>query len=142
MFEFLDLLLERLPPQWGVVLSTRTEPPLALARLRAHDELAEFRERDLRFDLDEVRALLPQLPAHVDPGSTSRRLLERTQGWAVGLRLAVNSLAASPADAAIDRRRPASATAAATATSSTTCSPRCWTPCRPSCAPSCCAARC
>ena len=105
VFEFLDLLLERLPPQWGVVLSTRTEPPLALARLRAHDELAEFRERDLRFDLDEVRALLPQLPAHVDPASTSRRLLERTQGWAVGLRLAVNSLAASPADAAIDRRQ-------------------------------------
>jgi LuxR family maltose regulon positive regulatory protein len=105
VFEFLDLLLERLPPQWGVVLSTRTEPPLALARLRAHDELAEFRERDLRFGLEEVRALLPQLPAHVDPASTSRRLLERTHGWAVGLRLAVNSLAAIPADATIDRRQ-------------------------------------
>ena len=105
VFEFLDLLLERLPPQWGVVLSTRTEPPLALPRLRAHDELAEFRERDLRFGLEEVRALLPQLPAHVDPASTSRRLLERTQGWAVGLRLAVNSLATIPADASIDRRQ-------------------------------------
>ena len=105
VFEFLDLLLERLPPQWGVIVSTRTEPPLALARLRAHDELAEFRERDLRFDLDEVRALLPQLPAHIDPAATSRRLLERTQGWAVGLRLAVNSLATSPAEAAADRRQ-------------------------------------
>ncbi|MCE9661448.1 MAG: LuxR C-terminal-related transcriptional regulator [Burkholderiales bacterium] len=105
VFEFLDHLLERLPPQWGVVLSTRTEPPLALARLRAHDELAEFRERDLRFGLAEVRALLPELPAHVDPASTSRRLLERTQGWAVGLRLAVNSLAASPAEAGVDRRQ-------------------------------------
>ena len=105
VFEFLDHLLERLPPQWGVMLSTRTEPPLALARLRAHDELAEFRERDLRFGLDEVRALLPALPAHVDPASTSRRLLERTQGWAVGLRLAVNSLAASPGEAGSDRRQ-------------------------------------
>ena len=105
VFEFLDLLLERLPPKWGVVLSTRTEPPLALPRLRAHDDLAEFRERDLRFDLDEVQALLPQLPAHVDLALTSRRLLERTHGWAVGLRLAVNSLAASPTGAGIDRRQ-------------------------------------
>jgi ATP/maltotriose-dependent transcriptional regulator MalT len=99
----------------GRGLSTRTEPPLALARLRAHDELAEFRERDLRFDLDEVRALLPQLPGARRPAATSRRLLERTQGWAVGLRLAVNSLAASPADAAPTAARPASPTAAATA---------------------------
>ena len=113
VFEFLDQLLERLPPQWGVIVSTRTEPPLALARLRAHDELAEFRERDLRFDLDEVRALLPALPAHVDPASTSRRLLERTQGWAVGLRLAVNSLAASPPDAVGDRRQAGVADASA-----------------------------
>ena len=105
VFEFLDLLLERLPPQWGVVLSTRTEPPLALARLRAHDELAEFRERDLRFDLDEVRALLAPLPAHVATAATSQRLLERTQGWAVGLRLAVNGLAASPAEPASARRQ-------------------------------------
>ncbi len=105
VFEFLDQLLERLPPKWGVIVSTRSDPPLALARLRGHDELAEFRERDLRFGLDEVRALLPELPAHVDPALTSRRLLERTQGWAVGLRLAVNSLAASPADAPADRRQ-------------------------------------
>ena len=105
VFEFLDLLLERLPPQWGVVLSTRTEPPLALARLRAHDELAEFRERDLRFDLAEVQALLAQSSANVDAAATSRRLLERTQGWAVGLRLAVNSLAAGPGEGALDRRQ-------------------------------------
>jgi LuxR family maltose regulon positive regulatory protein len=106
VFDFLDQLLERLPPQWGIVLSTRADPPLALARLRAHDELAEFRERDLRFALDEVRALLPELPADVDAATTSRRLLDRTQGWAVGLRLAVNSLAAGPREAhAIDRGR-------------------------------------
>ncbi|MGZ5239616.1 MAG: LuxR C-terminal-related transcriptional regulator [Caldimonas sp.] len=96
VFEFLDQLLERLPPHWGVIVSTRSDPPLALARLRAHDELAEFREHDLRFALDEVRALLPELPPGVDAVATSQRLLERTHGWAVGLRLAVNSLATRP----------------------------------------------
>ena len=94
VFEFLDLLLERLPPHWGVVLASRTDPPLAsLARLRAHGELAEFRQRELRFTLDDVRALLPAGgAAPLDRESTSQRLYQRTHGWAVGLRLAVNGI--------------------------------------------------
>jgi len=94
VFEFLDLLLERLPPHWGVVVSSRTDPPLAsLARLRAHGELAEFRQRDLRFTLDEVRALLPAGDdSSLDAEATSARLYQRTHGWAVGLRLAVNGI--------------------------------------------------
>ncbi len=70
VFEFLDLLLERLPPHWGIVVASRTDPPLAsLARLRAHGELAEFRQRDLRFTLDEVRALLPAADGERRPRS-------------------------------------------------------------------------
>ena len=95
VFEFLDLLLERLPPQWGVIVASRTDPPLAsLARLRAHGELAEFRQRELRFTLDEVRALLPPGDdgAALDHEATSQRLYQRTHGWAVGLRLAVNGI--------------------------------------------------
>ncbi len=94
VFEFLDLLLERLPSHWGVVVASRTEPPLAsLARLRAHGELAEFRQGELGFTLDEVRSLVPDDAAvGSDPEATSRRLLERTHGWAVGLRLALNGL--------------------------------------------------
>ena len=95
VFEFLDLLLERLPPQWGVIVSSRTDPPLtSLARLRAHGELAEFRQRELRFTLDEVRALLPpgDESAALDHEATSQRLYQRTHGWAVGLRLAVNGI--------------------------------------------------
>jgi len=95
VFEFLDLLLERLPPQWGVIVASRTDPPLAsLARLRAHGELAEFRQRELRFTLDEVRALLPpgDNGAALDHEATSERLYQRTHGWAVGLRLAVNGI--------------------------------------------------
>jgi LuxR family maltose regulon positive regulatory protein len=97
VFDFLDVLLERLPPQWGFVVASRADPPLAsLARLRAHDELAEFRERELRFTLDEVRALLPGSDAAggADREATSQRLVARTHGWAVGLRLAINGLAA------------------------------------------------
>jgi LuxR family maltose regulon positive regulatory protein len=94
VFEFLDLLLERLPAHWGVVLASRTDPPLAsLARLRAHGELAEFRQRELRFTLDDVRALLPaDGAAPLDREATSQRLYQRTHGWAVGLRLAVNGI--------------------------------------------------
>ena len=97
VFEFLDLLLERLPPHWGVIVSSRTDPPLAsLARLRAHGELAEFRQRELRFTLDEVRTLLPagEGDPSLDADATSQRLYQRTHGWAVGLRLAVNGIRA------------------------------------------------
>jgi LuxR family maltose regulon positive regulatory protein len=90
-FEFLDLLLPGLPPNWVLVLAGREMPPLALARLRVQGELAEFRESDLQFDAGEVGALL-----QATPGAASRvapqQLLARTQGWAVGLRLALNTL--------------------------------------------------
>ncbi len=90
-FEFLDLLLPDLPPQWVLVLAGRETPPLALARLRVQGELAEFRDGDLQFDAAEVEALLQATPgaaARVAP----QQLLARTQGWAVGLRLALNTL--------------------------------------------------
>jgi LuxR family maltose regulon positive regulatory protein len=44
LFELLAALLERLPPRWGLVLASRTEPPLPIARWRARGELAEFRQ--------------------------------------------------------------------------------------------------
>lgn len=49
-FRFLDLLIERLSPRWSVAITARTE--LALARLRARDELAEFRQQQLQFARD------------------------------------------------------------------------------------------
>ncbi len=101
--EFLDLLLEHLPDHWGLVVATRFDPPLALARMRASGELAEFRVRDLQFSHDEVAQLcahfagreqaLPITDADVD------LLLTRSGGWAAGLRLALASAAARPASA-------------------------------------------
>ena len=91
VFEFIELLLPGLPAQWVLVLAGRETPPLSLARLRVQGELAEFRESDLQFDASEVEALLQATlgpAAHVAP----QQLLARTQGWAVGLRLALNTL--------------------------------------------------
>ena len=90
VFGFLDHVVERLPAHWGIVLATRVDPPMALARLRARGELAEFRQDDLRFTHDEVEALVdatPQRATAID----ARQLLVRTQGWAAGLGLALSS---------------------------------------------------
>jgi LuxR family maltose regulon positive regulatory protein len=101
VFEFLDRLVERMPAAWGVVIASRIDPPLALARLRATGELAEFRQRELHFDHDEVMQLGASLdahPAHVLTDTDAELLLARTGGWAAGLRLALASaLAERPA---------------------------------------------
>jgi len=93
VFELLQKMLDRWPERWGLVLASRTEPPLPLARLRASGELAEFGQRQLRFSPSEVDALQALGGLPVDPART-RSLLQRTHGWAAGLRL---SLAAGPA---------------------------------------------
>ena len=90
------------------MLAGREPPPLALARLRVQGELGEFREADLQFDAAEVEALLQATPAAAGRVSAAQ-LLARTQGWAVGLRLALDTLsdgrpsAAALRSAALDR---------------------------------------
>lgn len=87
IFELLQTLLERLPPRWGLVVASRVEPLLSLARLRAQGELAEFRQFDLRFNESEVSALLALNGSGRQ--ADARELLERTDGWAAGLRLSL-----------------------------------------------------
>lgn len=96
VFELLQRVLERWPERWGLVLASRTEPPLPLARLRAAGELAEFGQRQLRFSPPEVDALLALNGQAAEP-ERIRGLLQRTHGWAAGLRL---SLATGAAPAA------------------------------------------
>jgi LuxR family maltose regulon positive regulatory protein len=98
----LDALIERLPPHWTLVLSTRAEPPLALARLRVADELAEFTLHDLRFDAAETNALAAsEGAAPADPVLAARvaELFERTQGWPAGIRLCLAALRGRPGGA-------------------------------------------
>jgi LuxR family maltose regulon positive regulatory protein len=94
IFALLQTLIERLPAAWGLVVASRVEPPLATARLRAQGELAEFRQFDLRFSEAEVDALLS---LNTGAACTSaRELMERTDGWAAGLRLSLATRPGAP----------------------------------------------
>lgn len=90
IFQFLDTMIERLPQHWGVVLSSRVEPPMAVGRWRGRGELAEFRQAELRFELGEVRALVGKA-GEASPSLQPEALLQRTQGWAAGLRMALQA---------------------------------------------------
>ena len=88
----LAFFLEYLPPSTHVVLLTRADPPLPLARLRARDQLLELRIADLRFTADEVDLFLNQVMALDLPADAVSTLDARTEGWAAGLQLAALSL--------------------------------------------------
>jgi LuxR family maltose regulon positive regulatory protein len=85
-------LLERLPPGLRLVLASRADPPLPLARLRARGQLAELRAGDLRFSLAETAAFLREATGLELPVASVAALQERTEGWAVGVQLAALSL--------------------------------------------------
>ena len=89
----LELLLMRAPPQLRFVLATRHDVRLGLHRLRLEGELTEIREPDLRFTVDEARELFDAAGVQLPEPAL---LVERTEGWAAGLRLAALWLAGHP----------------------------------------------
>ena len=96
-------LLSHLPPQLRLVIATRSDPPLPLARLRAAGALAELRGSDLRFTPEESAALLRDVWGLDVSPRTAAALDARTEGWAVGLQLAALSLQGRPdPDAFVD----------------------------------------
>jgi LuxR family maltose regulon positive regulatory protein len=85
-------LLEHLPPKLHVVIASRADPALTLARLRARGELAEIRAADLRFTPDEAAAYLNEVMG-LDLGASDVAALEaRTEGWVAALQLAALSM--------------------------------------------------
>src|SRR5262249_41088674 len=88
----LTFLLEYLPVGLHLVLASRIDPPLPLARLRAGRQLAELRAQDLRFTADEAAALLREALGADLPGTEVAALTTRAEGWAAGLQLAALSL--------------------------------------------------
>lgn len=88
----LAFLLDHLPPQVHLVILTRADPPLPIARLRARGELVEVRAADLRFTPEEAAAYLNDRMG-LGLGSADVGTLEaRTEGWIAALQLAAISM--------------------------------------------------
>jgi LuxR family transcriptional regulator, maltose regulon positive regulatory protein len=90
--EALAFLIEHLPPQVHLVISTRADPPLPLARFRARGEMAELRASDLRFTTEETAAFLEKTVGSRLSAKDVAELEERTEGWVAGLQLAALAL--------------------------------------------------
>src|SRR5579859_7467608 len=88
----LTFLVEHLPPQMHLVIVTREDPHLPLARLRARDHVTELRAADLRFTASESVAFLNQVMGLTLSAADVAALERRTEGWIVGLQLAALSL--------------------------------------------------
>jgi len=88
----LAFLLEHLPPTLHLVMTTRADPPLPLARLRAQGQLSEIRADDLRFTAAETALFLnDRMELHLSPDEV-HLLAARTEGWIAGLQLAALAL--------------------------------------------------
>ena len=85
-------LLEHLPPQTHVVIATRADPPLPLARLRGRAELVEIRAADLRFTPGEALAYLNEVMDLNLAAQDVAALEGRTEGWIAALQLAALSI--------------------------------------------------
>jgi LuxR family transcriptional regulator, maltose regulon positive regulatory protein len=90
--EGITFLLEHRPEPLHLVMITRSDPPIPLARMRARGQVLELRASDLRFTIDEAASFINEgmglnLPLHA-----VRILEQRTEGWAAGLQMAALSL--------------------------------------------------
>jgi LuxR family maltose regulon positive regulatory protein len=88
----LAFLVEHLPPQLHLVIATREDPALPLARLRARGQLTELRAADLRFTPSEAADFLNQVMSLNLTADDIAALETRTEGWIAGLQLAAISL--------------------------------------------------
>lgn len=88
----ITFLLEHLPPQMHLVIATREDPHLPLARLRARDQLTELRAADLRFTTSEAAEFLNQVMGLNISADDIAALEARTEGWIAGLQLAALSM--------------------------------------------------
>ena len=91
----MGFLLEHQPPQMHLVITTREDPPLPVARLRARGQITEIRQADLRFTEEEAADFLRRLMG-LDLSTADVAALQRhTEGWIAGLQLAALSMQGS-----------------------------------------------
>jgi LuxR family transcriptional regulator, maltose regulon positive regulatory protein len=90
--QLVTLLLDYAPPALHIIVASRSEPRLPLARLRARGDLAELHADTLQFTLAETQALFRQPERAWLSDAQIAALAERTEGWPAGLRLAALAL--------------------------------------------------
>src|SRR5215208_1553036 len=90
--EALAFVLEHMPPRMHLVMATREDPQLRLARLRARDQLTEVRAADLRFAPSEAAEFFDEVMGLELSAEEVVALEERTEGWIAGLQLAALSM--------------------------------------------------
>jgi LuxR family maltose regulon positive regulatory protein len=88
----LAFIVEHQPAQMHLVIITREDPPLPIARLRARGQLVEIRQADLRFSLDECADFLNKVMGLNLSSDNIAALESRTEGWVAGLQLAAVSM--------------------------------------------------
>ena len=89
--DYLSFLLEHLPAQFHLVLSTRADPPFSLTLLRARGQMTELRSADLRFTDEETAEFLNKLMGLNLSAEDVAALAARTEGWIAGLQMAAVS---------------------------------------------------
>ena len=90
--KLIEEMVEHLHPHLHLILTTRLDPPLPLARWRVRNQLIEIRTKDLQFRLDEITEFLKRV-MKLEVSRTDIDLLEeQTEGWAAGLQLAALSI--------------------------------------------------
>lgn len=94
--EAVTFLLEHMPPQMHLLLATRADPPLPLARWRARNQLVELRHQDLRFTPEEAADFLGRVMTLSLTAQDVQTLNRRTEGWIAGLQMAAVSLQGRP----------------------------------------------
>lgn len=90
--ESVAYLLDHIPVHFHLVISSRADPPLHLARLRARAQLMELRSADLRFTQQEVQVFLNHIMGFDLKPNELDALSERTEGWIAGLQMAAISI--------------------------------------------------
>ena len=88
----ITFLIEHLPERVHLVIASRADPPLPLAHFRGKGMMLEIRSDDLRFNLDDAAGLLKELKTPELSIDDVAVLNERTEGWAVGLKMAALSM--------------------------------------------------
>jgi LuxR family maltose regulon positive regulatory protein len=88
----LTFLIEHLPSQLRLIISTRADPPLPLAKMRARGQLSEFRAQDIRFTEEEINTFFNRIMGLGLSPEEIGALDTRTEGWIAGLQMAAISM--------------------------------------------------